>query len=282
VVAADPWRPMRVWAGPATDALTARGDAAAPATVGWLVEPLGGGVTGRWDDGGVITVRIEGRSLESRSALAVLGGANGLLIEGAAGWELVQFRQAELVAGETWRLTGLLRGQQGTVATAAEAGATVVAPEAGLARMNAARAERGAPLIWRAGPAEGPAGGAATSEVVFAVEGLTERPWAPCHPRVETRADGGRQLSWIPRSRIDGDRWGGETGSSDPMRFRVRVLDGDLVVRVFEVEETTAVYDAATLDVDFPDGPGGGAVVAIAQWGQEYGGWGREVRSPLT
>jgi hypothetical protein len=66
------------------------------------------------------------------------------------------------------------------------------------------------------------------------------------------------------------------------MRFRVRVLDGDLVVRVFEVEETTAVYDAATLDVDFPDGPGVGAVVAIAQWGQEYGGWGREVRTPLT
>jgi TP901-1 family phage major tail protein len=119
-------------------------------------------------------------------------------------------------------------------------------------------------------------------EEVFTAQGLAEQPWAPCHLRVVTLADGGRKLTWLARSRIDGDRWDGDAPPADPMRFRLRVLDGDLVVRTFEAEAMEAVYDAASLVVDFPGGLGGDAAVATAQWGERYGGWGREVRTPLT
>ena len=91
-------------------------------------------------------------------------------------------------------------------------------------------------MIWRAGPAGGPAGGAGVSGIAFTTQGLHERPWSPAHLRAGTRADGGFDLGWIPRSRIDGDRWDGETAASGAMRFRVRVLDGDTAVRVFGVE----------------------------------------------
>ncbi|MDP3370545.1 MAG: glycoside hydrolase/phage tail family protein [Brevundimonas sp.] len=281
VVAADPWRPMRVFAGPDAGSLTARGDVAQPATVGVLVEALAAGPRYRRDEVNVMLVRVEGRVPESRSDAAVFAGGNAVAVECAGGWELVQFRTATLVAGGVWCLSGLLRGQQGTVAAGAPSGALVVFLDQAPARAESPRAERGLPLIWRAGPAGGPAGGAGVSEIGFATEGVQERPWSPAHPRAEARADGGFDLGWVPRSRIDGDRWDGEAVASGSMRFRVRVLDGAEAVRVFEVEGTSATYAVADLAGDFPGGLDGNSRVAMAQWGDGYG-WGTEAIVALT
>ena len=281
VVAADPWRPMRVFAGPGAASLTARGDVAQPATVGVLVEALAAGPRHRWDDTNAMLVRVEGRAPESRSAEAVFAGGNALAVEGAEGWELVQFRTATLVSGGVWRLSGLLRGQQGTEAVGAPGGAVAVFLDQTPARTDSPRAERRLPLIWRAGPAGGPAGGAGVSEIGFTTKGVHERPWSPAHLRAEARADGGIDLGWIARSRIDGDRWDGEAVATGSMRFRLRVLDGDDVVRVFEVETAAATYAAADIAEDFPGGPDGNSRVAVAQWGDGYG-WGIEAFVGLT
>ena len=281
VVAADPWRPMRVFAGPDAGSLTARGDVAQPATVGVMVEALAEGVRHRWDAAGSMLVRVEGRAPESRSDAAVYAGGNAVAIEGAGGWELVQFRTATLVGGGVWRLSGLLRGQQGTVAAGAPGGAVVVFLDQAPARAESPRAERGLPLIWRAGPAGGPAGGAGVSGIAFTPEGVQERPWSPAHLRAEARADGGIALGWFARSRIDGDRWDGEAIGAVSMRFRVRVLDGDEAVRVFEVDGTLATYAAADLAGDFPGGLDGNSRVAVARWGDGYG-WGMEAIVALT
>ena len=88
------------------------------------------------------------------------------------------------------------------------------------------------------------------------------------------------RLGWIARTRRDGDRWDAETQASDPLRFRVRVLDGAVVVRVFEVDGETAVYGAADLTADFPGGVGEGARVAVSQWSPVFG-WGVEAMSGL-
>ncbi|GAA0609674.1 glycoside hydrolase TIM-barrel-like domain-containing protein [Brevundimonas kwangchunensis] len=283
VVAGDPWRPMTVWAGLAVDALTARGEVAAPATVGTLVEPLGPGLRNRVDGRNSLLVRIEGWSPESRSVTAVLAGANAVAIETAAGWEIVQFRTATLVGGDVWRLSGLLRAQQGTdeaMRVGAPAGALVVVLDAQMPRVELAGGERGLPLIWRVAPMGAPAGGAGVSEVTWAATGVHGRPWSPAHLKMKMRADGGRDLSWITRSRIDGDRWDGEVASSDPMRFRVRVLDGEAVVRSWEIEGASTVYRTDELTADFPDGLPEGARLAVAQWGEGYG-WGAEASIAL-
>lgn len=283
VVAAEPWRPMQVFAGASTDVLTARGDVARPATVGVLTEPLEAGPRYRWDAVNTLTVRIEGRAPESRPPIAVLAGANAAAVETENGWELLQFRTAELVGEDLWRLGGLLRGQQGTepaMAVGAQAGAIVVLMDAAPARADSPRAERGLPLIWRAGPAGGPPGGPWTSEVAHAATGVHDRPWSPAHLRATVRPGGGFDIGWIARSRIDGDRWEGGAWSGDPGRFRVRILAGAATRRTFEVDGDAAFYSAGDVAVDFPGGPGPDAAVAVAQWGEGYG-WGVEARASL-
>lgn len=279
--AADPWRPMRVFAGASAEALTARGEVGQPATVGALTQALHPGARHRWDEANALIVRVEGSAPESRSTTAVFAGGNAAAVETAVGWELVQFRSATLVGEGVWRLTGLLRGQQGTEAAGSASGAIVVFLDQTPARAESPRAERGLPLIWRAGPAGGPAGGAGVSEIDFTTTGVHDRPWAPAHLRATTRADGGFDLGWIARCRIDGDRWDGETIAADPLRFRVRVLDGDSVARAFEVETPEAVYAAVDAATDFPGGFGSGVTIAVSQWGSGYG-WGAEAGAALA
>jgi len=260
-----------------------RGDVTRPATVGVLTESLEAGPRHRWDGLNTLMVRIEGQAPESRMPIAVLAGANAAAVETAVGWEVVQFRTAELVSEDVWRLGGLLRGQQGTetaMSVGAEAGAVVVLLDASTTRADSPRAERGLPLIWRAGPTGGPAGGPSVSEVAHTVIGVNDRPWSPAHLRVKARVDGGFDLAWIARSRIDGDRWEGEPAAVDPMRFRVRIFAGTAVLRMFEVEAASALYTAANAGADFPAGPGPDAAVAVSQWGEGYG-WGVEAKATL-
>lgn len=274
VVAADPWRPMQVLAGPAPHALTVRAEVAEPATVGRLNEPLSSGPRHRWDETNALLVRLEGRAPQSRPADAVLAGANVVLVEAGEEWELLQFRCADLVGGDVWRLTGLLRGQQGTTAGGAPADALCVMLDGQLPRVDSPPAERGLPLVWRAGLSGLPAGGPRFTEKLWAARGVGVRPWSPAHARAVRRVDGGFDLSWIARHRLDGDRWAEEPAPSDPLRFRVRVLGAEGELRIFEVSGTQALYPASEAVVDFPEGAEA-ARFAVSQWGDGWG-WGLE------
>ena len=161
-VAAEPWRTMRLHAGASAQTLKARADVETQATVGVLVEALAPGVRHRWDEVHAVVVRVEGAAPESAVEAAVLGGGNALAVETAAGWEVVQYRSAVLVGPGTWRLEGLLRGQQGTeveMRAGAGAGSVVVFLDDRLARAEIGRGERGLPLVCRAGPAGAAPGG---------------------------------------------------------------------------------------------------------------------------
>lgn len=282
-VAGEPWRRMTLWGGPSETALTARAEIAAPARVGTLVEPLGAGAPNRWDHAGALVVRSEGRpEPESLSELAVLGGANAMAIQTAVGWEIVQYRTATLVGADVWRLTGLLRGQQGCedeMRAGAAAGATVVSLDARLTRIAVSTSERGLPWLWRAGPTGGPPGGEGVAEVAGTVRGVHGRPWSPAHLRAAD-VGGDLRLRWIPRSR-SADVWDGEGAPSDPLRFRVRILVGESERRTFEVEGLEAIYDAAAQAADFPGGAPEGLRATVAQFGGAWG-WGVEASVALA
>ncbi|WP_224761288.1 GTA baseplate fiber-binding domain-containing protein [Brevundimonas aurantiaca] len=221
--AVEPWRPMRLHAGPSAGALTARADLDASTPVGVLVEPLRPGATGRWDMVNTLVVRVEGAAPQSAAETAVLGGANTLAIQTAGGWEVAQYRSATLIAPDVWRLTGLLRGQQGTEAEMRRrsrgGGGVPGAPGAGGDRA------RRTGLPWSvASDRRGRAGGAGSARR-DPPAGLYDRPWSPAGLTVRASAEG-RRISWTPRVRLYGDGWDGEPTPVDPMRFRVRVTNG--------------------------------------------------------
>ncbi|MBX9616171.1 MAG: glycoside hydrolase/phage tail family protein [Caulobacteraceae bacterium] len=281
-VSANPWQPMAIHVGEGTDTLTLRGRVTASTTVGQLTDLLGPGVPHRWDETGSVRVRLEGPAPRSATAKAVLGGANLAAVQTGVGWEVLQFRQANLVGEGVWRLSGLLRGQQGTeveMAAGAGVGATLVLldPEAG--RFPMAVAERGLPRMARVGPEGQPPGGARFTEVSFEASGLHGRPWSPVRLKVRTTG-AGQVIEWLPRVRLGGDVWDFEPTPVDPVRFRIRVSSDGTALRMFETETTTVLYPVGWMTEDFPDGVDPVAVVHVAQFGAGFG-WGVEAQTRL-
>ncbi len=151
---AEPWvGPVMFRAGPAPVMLTKRGRVERPCTMGRLVSALYPHVSGRWQEASV-WVSIGGPTPSSQGDAAVFNGANVAMVETDAGWELLQFREAELVDVETYKLTGLLRGQQGSedaMMAGAPAGSRIVVLTGAEQRLAVADWERGLELEWHAG-----------------------------------------------------------------------------------------------------------------------------------
>lgn len=192
---ASPWPgEVAVLAGPASDGLSERARLTRPAVIGRLVTAVGAGPVGRWDRASVIEVDAPGGEFASASEAAVLAGGNAVLLETAAGWELVQFQSAELVAPERWRLSGLLRGQGGRPSGAAEIGARLVLLDDAVVRARVSGLETGLALLWRA------AGIGEASEAVFEDRaGLGWRPVRLAAPKGSVR--------WARRGADVSDQW---------------------------------------------------------------------------
>jgi hypothetical protein len=240
--------------------------------MGRLASALYPHVSGRWQEASV-WVSLPA-ALSSRSEGAVLNGANAALVETGAGWELIQYREAELVDVETYRLGGLLRGQQGseeTMAEGAEIGSRIVFLTGAEQRLEVESWERGLELEWRAWrerPDEPQAWGEDRS-----FEARARRMWSPAHVSAAWLA-GDLELSWIRRARRAGDPWTpGEPPHETPEAYRVKVSGGGDLLRQWDADEPAAIYSAADQAADFP--AGGEAVVEVAQLGAdgEPGGW---------
>jgi len=270
---ADPWLgPMTFSAGPDASALTERGRIDRPCAMGSLVGQLFPHVSGRWQDTSV-QVRVSTHDLSSRTEVAVLNGANVALVETAAGWEMLQFQQAELVDVDTYRLSGLLRGQQGSddaMLAGAVPGSAVVFLTGAECRLEIADWERGLELQWRVGR-ESLVGGLGWIGS-YLHQHFAGLPWSPGH-LAATEVVGDVALSWIRRARKGGDFWdAGEPVNEWPEAYRVRI-SGGISAREWEVAEASAVYAASDQATDFP--AGGTALVEVAQLAAngQPGGW---------
>ena len=192
---ADPWPgEVVVSAGLADDALSEAVRLDRPAVIGRLTEACGAGPVGRWDRANALDVYCPGGEFASLPEDRVLSGSNAALLETAAGWECVQFEQADLIAPDTWRLTGLLRGQRGSVPGDAAIGARLVMLDAAVARARLGGEAYGAELVWQARADDIP------QTAMF--EDRAGLPWAVAHLRV--RAD---QLSWTRRGSDVPESW---------------------------------------------------------------------------
>ena len=138
-----------------------------------------------------------------------MAGANLMAIgDGTAeGWELLQFAEARLISPGLWELSMRLRGQAGTDALMPEiwpVGSTVVLLDGAAQQVDLAPSARNQLRYWRIGPATRAPDDASYRPVGAAFRGAGLRPLSPCHITLK-----GRAISWIRRTRIQGDGWDG-------------------------------------------------------------------------
>ena len=249
----SPPRVQAVYVSPEASGFEYRRQALSNAVIGELTAPLTGGYSGRYDHANSIELTVPSGEFESVTPTALLSGRNLIAVEAAnGGFEVIQFLTAEETAANAWRLTGLLRGQGGTedaMAAGAAVGARAVLLDEAVVPAGLKAAEIGLVLQLRIGVAGRPFTDRyfETVEAVGGLRALT--PLAPVHLKAGSTGDGGIALSWIRRTRVDGDSWLGPDVplGEEEERYAVRIHDGETVVFSAEATEQALTLDAATV-----------------------------------
>lgn len=171
----------------------------AKATIGYAQDVLGpfdGGNT--VDESNSVTVSMHNGSLASITYAALLSNGNAAVL----GNEIIQFRSAELVADGVYRLSGLLRGRQGTeqhIGTHALMDRFVLFTSA-VYRMPPELANINIPAVWK-GVTSGQTLDQSTP-VNFTNTCAGLKPLSPVHLYAADLGTGLYRLNWVRRTRI--------------------------------------------------------------------------------
>lgn len=188
-------------------------------------------------------------------------GANLALV----GEEIVQFAGATPLGGGRWSLAVVLRGVGGT-----EAGASIHAAGEPFVLLTSPMVAIDAATLGTASDREVVAVGRADSEPVsspVALSGLTLRPLAPVHPRIDRDTGGGLRLRWTRRAR---GAWAWSDGIDAPLveeleRYLVTLGPIEAPHLVWTVDAPTLEFDAAALAAMTAAWPG--AALRVRQQG---------------
>lgn len=222
----------------------------APARFSSIAEALSSGPVGRWDYASNIKVTLAQGELVSISKTAALANGNRAAIEHDNGsWEIICFTNAELVGSNTYNLTGLLRGLEGTehcLESPVSAGSKFIMLDEAIIPLDMSVNEIGRSYFWRFGPGPYSIGHPSyqTEETIFHANNL--RPYSPVHVKGRNNT-GDLEVSWIRRSRSGGDLWEREEiplGETAEL-YDVDIIDGQSVVRTATVTSPTYIYTAA-------------------------------------
>ena len=255
-VFAQPWPgSLTVWRAIGDASFTQLATAAAPSVAGTVLDPIGSGPTSRWDKANAFRVRLHGGVLTSVSDVALLDGANAAAVRHANGvWEVLQFANAVLEGPQTYRLSRLLRGQLGSeyaLATDVPSGAPFV-----LLDSHVVPVARGVGAIERSMRLRVVASGRAHDdpsgvEIAVTPTNTALRPLAPVHAAARRHSDG-IHLTWIRRTRRDGDGWAGEVPLGESSEsYAVDIVDGASLKRRIVTSEPRAIYSIADELSDF-------------------------------
>lgn len=228
---------------------------AQPSPSGRATTALADGDCTTWDTVNTLTVRLDNPddTLSSSTDLAVLNGANTAALEGADGWEVIQFVNVTDNGNGTWTLSRLLRGRRGSdYASAGHAinDRFVVLRQSTTRRLSLELGDINLPRYWQAvsfGLSIAPTGTAFTCTA----NGL--RPLSVKHVTGERDGSDNLTIEWVRRSRIGGE-W--TDGADIPLgeeteAYEIDVMDGSTVVRTLEATTTDVEYSAADQTTDF-------------------------------
>ena len=273
--AKSPWPgTIAVWRSPDVAGYTLNTLVPTPATTGITVTALNPGPTWRPDLGNTLTVDIDSGSLTSITRLQLLGGANLAAIERTPNvWELIQFQTATLVATNRYVLSTLLRGQRGTdplVMPTIPAGARFVFLDGAVLPVAMSADDIAAPYNWKIGPASRDIGDASYLTVAHTYTGAGLIPYRPVQLRASRNSARDLTLTWLRRTRKDGDAWDpadvplGEDSES----YQVSILGGTsasaAVLRTITTSSPALTYTAAQQTADLGV-PSAAITIRIAQ-----------------
>ncbi|MBG1232231.1 hypothetical protein F8B91_07775 [Aestuariivirga litoralis] len=226
------------------------------ASLGVTLTALPTGRTARVDFTTTLDVEMSSGTLSSISAEALYGGGNAAALgTPETGFEILQFRDALLIAPRTYRLAGLLRAQAGSgpeMLTLRAAGQNVVLLNAAVVQPVASSSESGLPSVWRLGPQQRDPGDPSYVELESAGTLKALRPLSPVSLALKKVA-GGFSISWIRRTREQGDSWEfaevplGEVSES----YRLDIMNGTSVLRSVKLSAPEYFYASADAIADF-------------------------------
>ncbi|WP_299145032.1 glycoside hydrolase/phage tail family protein [uncultured Tateyamaria sp.] len=184
---------------------------AARSGIGFTRNALGPAPSGIVDHGEALEVGFASGTPSSISDAALLNGGNLIAVGDGTpnNWELLQFRDATLIAPGRYLLSHRLRGQFGSERTDGEAwpvGSWCVLFNGIPKQIELAPNLRRIAQTYRVGPAQRSVDDPSYSEAVHAFDGNGLRPYRPSHFNA-TRVGMDFHFTWIRRTRVDGDDW---------------------------------------------------------------------------
>ena len=243
----DPWPGTVSFVNNATGTTLAHTTASTMS--GILTAALPPGVAHLWDRVGTLSVHLDRGHPGSLGETDVLNGANRLLVQKDDGsWEMIGFANAILVGPQEYALSGLLRGQSGTVQAATRAAASgnacLLLPD-GIAWQDVENdvLEQGLTLTALAGSQD-----TLGQDMNVALDPQLAFPRPPVH--LKAREIVGSQdiaITWVRATSVGGDSWVGSDVPLDfaPESYLVRIFDGATQVREFTTGNPDVTYWAA-------------------------------------
>lgn len=254
-----------------TDDYELAGKIARPAAAGVLLGDLGPAKPDLWTRDQVLDVKLFNRGLSAKPDISVLNGANRAAIRRPDGeWEVLQFQSAVMTGSATWRLSRMLRGQAGTEAlidTSTPAGSEFVLLDGAVEVIDVPPALRGIERNWLIGPSRKATSHESYDGFLATDHAIRLRPYAPtrlkviCDPLSDDLI-----ITWIRRTRIDGDNWIAAEPPLGETREAYSVRIGS--VRTVEVSQPAWVYSAAD---QAADGITGSIEIAVSQISDQFG-----------
>jgi hypothetical protein len=256
-VFADPWPgSVTIWRSADGLSFERAATAFAPSVMGETLDALPAGPTACWDRGSEVRVRLYGGTLASLADANVLNGANAAAMMNADGVsEVIQFAQADLVDDKTYRLSRLLRGQAGSeyaIAAPLPAGAPFVLLDEHLIEIA-----RGIGALDRLSDLRIVATGRSHDDpsalaMTLVPQATALMPLSPVHLYAARNEDGDIAISWIRRTRKDGDAWSVEVPlGEDAEAYEIDIMSGGTVKRTLSTGTPATTYSAADETADF-------------------------------
>ena len=255
--AADPWpSAVTIWRSSNGASYTAHRILDLPAIIGLTTSELAAGPLWRFDPKAVVDIEISSGTVSAIDDEAALAGGNLFAVRGTDGrFEILSAARAELVGERRYRLSRLLRGLSGSEAEAARtvpAGALIVRLDEAVAPLASDLRDLGQTWRYRVGPALLDHADPAFVEFTATVGRDALRPLSPVRVTA-TRMPDHVTISWLRRSRVDGDAWEpieiplGESVE----RYEIDILEGGNVLRTLHATDAKVTYPADQELADF-------------------------------
>ena len=274
-VTASPWPGLvALYRTPTGNDYTLAKTIDAPAVIGVLETPLQAACGAVLDTGAPVRVKLSSGALSSVDMAGLLAGGNLAALGSGEddAWEVFQFQTATLVDTDTYEISLRLRGQQGSegqMPAEWPVGTMFVLLTSAVSQVDYPSSLRNVAQTYRVGPSGRPYDDPSYLETTRAFSGAGLRPFAPVHLRAD-QSGSDIDLSWIRRTRIDGDQWEvaevplGETDE----RYAIRILQGATLIRETTTTAPAWTYSAALQSSDGLSAP---FTVEVAQISERFG-----------